>query len=96
MSVTQLAVICAEPGADGVEHLHGYISISLLPSGPLRPYLLYLLWLHPSNQGYPSLPLLLALLFALNGAARDLGVGRARLPSPSSMAAVGLTRCVIT
>jgi hypothetical protein len=56
MSVTQLAVMCAEPGADGVEHLHGYISISLLSSGPLCPYLLYLLWLHPSNQGYPSLP----------------------------------------
>jgi hypothetical protein len=49
---------------------------------------------HPSNQGYPHSPLL-PLLVTLNGVTHNLGVGRARLPSPSSMVAAGLTRCVM-
>jgi hypothetical protein len=74
---------------------HGSSRSLCFPLAPSVPYLLHLLWLPPSTAGWPhpskrcrphsSPPTCPAghPLLELNGAARDLGVGRARLPSPA-------------
>jgi hypothetical protein len=82
--MTQLAVMCVPsvvPMASST-YVHLFASLRPISSGSLPPLLFFPI--PPIKAApLPLLPALLVSLLALNGATRNMGVGRARLPSPA-------------